>query len=170
MPDRGLFGKNFSRFFNYIECYIFRLIFVGFILTLLLYPLAIIVLSLVTGVLIITVWAWMPLVLLITYLFNVIVFQFESSLIPRGFWIRAFPLLTLIISLIISIIKIIFCIVLLILISPIAGFFIVLFAILHRAWRSFTDCVMIIMIKTLGRTPSNNTAIAKKISGPGMSR
>jgi hypothetical protein len=26
LPDRGLFGKKFSRYFNYLECYVFRLI------------------------------------------------------------------------------------------------------------------------------------------------
>jgi hypothetical protein len=76
LPDRGLFGKNFSRVFNYFECYVFRLAFVGVAITLILYPIAIIVSSLLMGFLIITVWAWIPIILLITYLFNVFLFQF----------------------------------------------------------------------------------------------
>lgn len=58
----------------------------------------------------------------------------------------------------------------LIIISPIVCIFIILFAIVYRIWRTFTDCIMLFLIRTLGRTPSNNTAIAKKISGPGMSK
>lgn len=55
-------------------------------------------------------------------------------------------------------------------VSPIVALFIALFAILQRIFRTITDTIMLCLIRYLGRTPSKNTAIAKKISGPGMSK
>jgi len=76
LPDRGLFGKNFSRYFNYFECYVFRTLIVGVVITLILYPIAIVLQSILMFVMVLTVWLWMPLVLLVTYLFNTLFFQF----------------------------------------------------------------------------------------------
>ena len=45
-----------------------------------------------------------------------------------------------------------------------------IFLVIQRLFRTFTDKVMLCIIAKLGRTPSKNTAIARKISGPGMSR
>jgi hypothetical protein len=56
------------------------------------------------------------------------------------------------------------------LIAPIVAFFYTLFSLIQRGFRTITDAIMITLISKLGRTPSRNTAIAKKISGPGMSR
>lgn len=77
LPDTGLFGKNLTRVLNYIECYVFRFLFVGIILLLIVKPIAIVLYCLVTVVLIFTIWAWLPLTLVITYLFNVLIYQFE---------------------------------------------------------------------------------------------
>jgi hypothetical protein len=54
--------------------------------------------------------------------------------------------------------------------APIGSFFVSFYAIIARGFRAVTDAVMLFLIKKLGRTPSRNTAIAKKISGPGMSK
>jgi hypothetical protein len=54
--------------------------------------------------------------------------------------------------------------------APIGAFFICLWSIFTRGFRTATDFVMLFLIRKLGRTPSRNTAIAKKISGPGMSK
>lgn len=170
MPDRGLFGKNFSRYFNYAECYIFRLLFVGIFLTLILYPIAIILASLVMFVLIVTPWVWMPIILMVTFLFNTLVFQFESSHIPYGFWVRAAPIWSLIFALVWSLVKILIRIIVLIIIAPLGAFFVAFWAVICRGFRTVTDMIMLFLIKKLGRTPSRNTAIAKKISGPGMSK
>ena len=62
-----------SRIFNYIECYVFRLLFVGIFLVLICYPILIVVASSVTLCLVVTFWAWMPVILLATYLFNILV-------------------------------------------------------------------------------------------------
>lgn len=75
-PDLGLLGKNVSRIFNYAECYIFRFLLVGVILVLVGFPILIIVASVVTFIIVLTVWAWIPLVLLATYFFNIFIKQF----------------------------------------------------------------------------------------------
>jgi hypothetical protein len=45
-----------------------------------------------------------------------------------------------------------------------------LFLVAQRYWRLFTDGIMLIIIGSIGRTPSLDTIIAKKISGFGVSR
>lgn len=75
-PDLGLLGKNISRYFNYMECYLFRFLFVGVIVTLIGYPIVIIIASAISAVLVITIWAWVPIILLVTYIFNIFIYQF----------------------------------------------------------------------------------------------
>ena len=69
-------GKNISRYFNYMECYLFRLLFVGVILSLIGYPIVIVVASVISFVLVVTVWAWVPIILMVTYTFNIFIYQF----------------------------------------------------------------------------------------------
>lgn len=79
MHDEGLLGKKFSGIFNFIECYVFRLLISGIIGTLILYPLFILVLSIVSIALILTVWIWVPILLVLCYLFSIFIYQFEGS-------------------------------------------------------------------------------------------
>lgn len=76
LPDRGLLGKNFSRYINYIECYLFRFLLSGILGTLIIYPILIVVLSTLSIVLVLTVWMWIPIVMFICYLFNILIFEF----------------------------------------------------------------------------------------------
>ena len=168
-PDRGLLGKNISRYYNYIECYFFRLLLVGIIGTLILYPILIVVLSLLCTALILTFWAWVPIIMIVCYLFNILVFQFESSYIPRGVIIRSVPMLTLLFILV-RIVAVCLFAVFLVIMTPVVSGLYIMFLMLQRGFRTLTDLIMLVIFKKLGRTPSHNTAIAKKISGPGMSR
>lgn len=168
-PDRGLLGKNISRYYNYLQCYVFRLLIVGILGVLIIYPILIVVLSLLCIVLTVTFWVWVPLIMVVCYIFNILVFQFESSSIPSGVLIRSVPLLSLAFVVIASIFRLLWAIILMILV-PIACAFYTLFLILQRGFRTLTDAIMLLVFSKLGRTPSRNTAIAKKISGPGMSR
>ena len=77
LPDTGLFGKNLTRILNYIECYVFRFLIVGVILLLIVKPIAIVAYSILSVFLVFTIWIWLPLSLVITYLFNVLIYQFE---------------------------------------------------------------------------------------------
>lgn len=44
------------------------------------------------------------------------------------------------------------------------------YSILTQVFRRTLDKIMMFIFTNLGRTPSRNTLIAKKISGPGMSK
>jgi hypothetical protein len=45
-----------------------------------------------------------------------------------------------------------------------------IFLVLQRYLRKLTDKIMLAIIAYMGRTPSKDTSIAHKISGPGISR
>lgn len=64
---------------------------------------------------------------------------------------------------------ILYSIVLLLIIAPLFCILYTLFLIVQRFLRVMMDNLMICIIALLGRTPSINTVLATKISGPGMS-
>ena len=88
-PDKGFFGKNFSRIFNYIECYIFRLIFVAIIIMGILFPAAIVVNSTISLALAITSWAWIPFTLLLRVFLNVFIYDFDFDYKNYLYYYRA---------------------------------------------------------------------------------
>ena len=169
-PDLGLLGKNVSRIFNYIECYVFRLLFVGVILTILGYPVIILAASAVTIALVVTFWAWMPTMLFITYLFNILILQFETSVQRYDCLTRAFPLLTAFGQFFGSILVIILSGLNLVVLAPIRTLFIFGLLLIQQFFRRSLDKLMLTIFSKLGRTPSRDTKIAKKISGPGMTK
>ena len=136
---------------------------------LILYPVAIVVSSVICIILIVTFWFWVPVIMVICYLFNILIFQFESSRVVGGVYIRSFPLFTLFFVILIGIMEIAWG-VFRVVISPILSALYTFFLCLQRGFRTLTDRVMLLVFRKLGRTPSRDTAIAKKISGPGMSR
>ena len=170
MPDRGLFGKNFSRIFNYIQCYIFRFFIVDIVMSLILYPIVIFISTILITIFIVTFWIWLPIIFMATYLFNILIFQFKNSKNINGCWIKMFPLFVLILSVIFYLFAILFFFICAFILYPIASILVIIFAIVHRLLRIISDSIMLFFIKHLGRTPSKNSGIAQKISGPGMSK
>lgn len=166
----GLLGKNISRYANYLECYVFRFLFVGVFLTLICYPLLIIVASTLTIVLVATFWAWIPLIMAVCYLFNIIFKQFETSYIDYGFWSRSFPIIKLVFGILKCLFIILFSVINLIVVAPILTFFFFIFSSIQRGFRTTVDCILLFAFRRVGRTPSRDTNIAKKISGPGMTK
>ena len=108
--------------------------------------------------------------MLICYLLNILVFQYELSNRQSGILIRGIPFLSLLITIAVCLLQIVFSIIFLAIISPIIIAFCYLYLIIQRGSRTFTDKVMLFIIGKLGRTPSRDTPFARKISGPGMSR
>jgi hypothetical protein len=149
---------------------VFRFAFVGIIITLIGYPCLILFVSALTTALVVTFWAWMPVMLLITYLFNILLYQFESGRIPDRFRSRSLPLFAILGSILLSLITVLLAILRLIAFVPVASTFIFILSSLQRGFRQLLDKIMLFMFKHLGRSPSRNTAIAKKISGPGMTK
>lgn len=169
-PDLGLLGKNVSRIFNYIECYLFRLFFVGIIIVLIGYPILIIVCSIIAIFLGLTIWAWIPIVLGVTYTFNITIYQFETAFFPHRFTERTAPLFGTIFLLIRLILGTIILSLNLVVWTPIKTFFLFSFCFLQRLFRTLFDKFMLFLFRKVGRTPSRDTSIARKISGPGMSK
>ncbi len=169
-PDLGLLGKNMSRFFNYAECYLFRLVFVGIFLVLICYPIIIVVFSVVSTILVITVWAWIPLILLVTYTFNIFIYQFESSFIEDRRVVRSIPIIKIVLQILKALIVTVILTLNLILLTPVKSLFIFLFCLIQRGFRTTVDKLFVTLFRKVGRTPSRDTSIARKISGPGMSK
>lgn len=153
-----------------MECYLFRFLFVGVIITLIGYPIAIVVLSTLSVVLVITVWAWVPIILLVTYTFNIFIYQFETALIPDRMIVRSIPIISIVYYIIKSSIIALLLTLNLILLAPLKAFFIFLFSFTQRCFRSILDKLLLFLFRKVGRTPSRDTSIARKISGPGMSK
>ncbi len=166
----GLLGKNVSRIFNYIECYLFRLLLVGILLVLIGFPILIIVASTITVVLVVTFWAWMPLVLVVTYLFNIFIKQFETERDAYGFMSRTFPLLRIVLRLLFAILIMVISVLNLIIWTPLRAAFWFMVAGVVSLFRRVLDKIMMFIFRNLGRTPSRDTLVAKKISGPGMTK
>ena len=169
-PDLGLLGKNVSRNFNYLECYVFRFLFVGILIVLICYPILIVFVSTITFILVVTFWAWMPVILIATYLYNIFVKQFESAYVEHGCFSRSFPLFSIVGVFIGSIGIVLLSVLNLIILSPIRTFGTFSYCVIAQLFRRTLDKIMMTIFKHLGRTPSRNTMIAKKISGPGMSK
>ncbi len=83
---------------------------------------------------------------------------------------RSIPLLSLFFRIIKCLITIILQLLLLIILAPFLALINLLYGFFQKIIRTITDKIMLFLISKLGRTPSKNTAIAKKISGPGMSK
>lgn len=135
-----------------------------------LYPVAIICFSALCFVGVLTSWVWVPLCMLITYLFNILVFQFEMNRYPEGCLIKSIPLLSLGILIAFHLIKISLSFLFLVCFAPLLCLVYIILLILQRIGRTITDYLMLCMISCCGRTPSRDTSMAKKIAGPGMSR
>jgi hypothetical protein len=79
LPDKGLFGKNLTRIINLIENYVFRLLFVGIIIILILKPILIIVNVIASLILTITAFLWIPIIILFRNLFCFLIFDFDNE-------------------------------------------------------------------------------------------
>lgn len=135
-----------------------------------LYPIGIILFSFICLVGVLTAWLWVPLAMVLCYLFNIFIFQFEISSYPEGCLIRSVPLLSLLAQIFFALFKIIAPIIFLLIIAPLICLVYFFYLILQRIARTIADTIMLCLIGCFGRTPSRDTAIAKKISGPGLSR
>ena len=72
--------------------------------------------------------------------------------------------------LILNVLRVIAYLVGIVLVHPTGILFWLLFAIIARGWRTLTDQIMISIFKMMARTPARDTAVAWKVSGPGVSQ
>ena len=76
-PDNGFFGKTCSRFCNLLENYVFRLIIVCFFWLILIKPMVIIVNVVVCTFVAATAILWIPIAIILYYLFGVLIYNFD---------------------------------------------------------------------------------------------
>lgn len=112
---------------------------------LILYPITIIVLSVLSVLLMVTVWIWVSLIMVVCYIFNILVFQFESSNRPSGVLIRGVPLLSLAFVILSCLLQILFSALSLIIISPLVSLVYFLFLVIQRGLQNITDAIMIVI-------------------------
>lgn len=139
-------------------------------MVLIIYPILIVSLSTLCIILVITFWVWVPIIMIVCYIFNILVFQFESSSIPSGVIIRSVPLVSLVLLLARCIIISVTSVVTAFFLAPLLSALYFVLLIIQRTLMAISDSVMLFLFKKLGRTPSKDSVIARKISGPGMSR
>lgn len=168
MHDEGLLGKKFSVIFNFIECFLFRLFIFGIIVTLIVYPILILSVCVISVGLIVTVWIWVPLFLGVYYFFTVFVYQVEVSDVNTN--VVMFPLFYIFGKGLVNLVKIVFSIINLLILTPLITSLYFIFLVIQKVFRIMGDFTFILIISRVGRTPSKDTKIAKKIAGPGMSR
>jgi hypothetical protein len=113
----------------------------------------------------------MPLIVLITYMFDILIFQYNlpnQNLNPT-FAEVYFPLLSTTIVLFIDIL--LFALNLLCLfLHPLLSLFILIFAILRKCLRKIYDKLMYYFIRYCGRSPVRDTWLAWRIAGPHISQ
>jgi len=142
--DTGLFGKSFYRLFNLIEVYIFRFLLLGVIITLILKPAIIIFNVLISIVMAITAWLWIPVTIVLRVLINSLIYDTdvfrrrEKDIIWRSpNW---FPLIiNLADFLILGVLNSLYCLFKLIIWHPLLISFVTLFAYLRFYVRSTYD-------------------------------
>lgn len=142
----------------------------GVFITLIGYPILILLCSSILTVMMFTFWAWLPVIMLLTYLFNIFIYQFESSYQYGTCFFRCFPILSVVLAFIKDILIILWALLLLCILSPLGSFFALLWVVIRQLFRITFDALILCLIGRLGRVPSHNTSMAWKISGPGMSK
>ncbi|KAL4453079.1 hypothetical protein ABPG74_015310 [Tetrahymena malaccensis] len=177
-PDRGLFGKSFARIFKYLECLIRFVISISFVGVGV--PVAILINSILSFVLAITSWAWIPVTLVIRWLFHLLICDFDSP--TRKGWYyypedykrfqtyQFSPLIGSVLDLVLGAYQIGSSVGCAFVLHPALS--IVNFAktILRYVGQSVSDSIMCKITSKLGRQPEIDTFIAWKIRGTGVTR
>jgi hypothetical protein len=165
-PDRSFFGKNVSRLFNLAWNYLVRLP-LGIVLVGIGYPILIIINIIVSFILVITFWIWVPILTIITYLFAVLVYDFLHR--KHHSVGKPVPLPSIICRLLVRCLgRLIFCIIAII-VTPFLALLLALYAIVRWVWRRFVDITLFwLCIRFFGRVSAQDDHISRRIAGPGL--
>jgi len=184
-PDTAFFGKTVGRVFNLIECYIFRLIFVGIFLVLLCHPLLNVLVTTFCLFLSFTSFLWVIFWITIRNLFRWLIYDYEAldygnfAIIEdmiRGFWNKikspasVFPLIVLKFDCLLRGVFRILLVLFLTLVYPLLALLIFLFSIFAVLFKFICDVFMYnFFIKCCAKVPQSDSAAATRIAGPGIS-
>ncbi|KAL4497227.1 hypothetical protein ABPG72_019547 [Tetrahymena utriculariae] len=177
-PDRGLFGKSFARIFKYIECLIRFVISISFVGVGV--PVVILINSIVSFILAITSWAWIPVTLVSRWVFHLLLFDFDSP--NRKGWYyypqeyiryqtyQFLPLINSALDLVLGTYQIGSSLASAFVLHPALSIFSFAKSIIRYVGQSVSDGIMCKITSKLGRQPEIDTFIAWKITGTGVTR
>lgn len=164
-PDTGFFGKNCARICNYIYYYVFVFLFFGVVCSLILYPLFLLTAVLVTLILLLTSPVWMALYIVLFYLFQVLIYDLDSS---YGADCQVFRLIVyILIGVYKGPLQIVASLVAIAWLAFLSVFHLV-FSLLRYILRTVYDSVTYCIICTCGRVPVTENWLAWRVSGPGI--
>uniref|UniRef100_A0A914WQA2 Uncharacterized protein n=1 Tax=Plectus sambesii TaxID=2011161 RepID=A0A914WQA2_9BILA len=171
-PDRGFLGKAATRPLNWFWNIIIKGV-IGTMILCVLLPATFLIVSVLSLAIGIAAPLWVPLCALLYHLICTTIYDFDSphrSKFHRG---KLFPIFDLIFyrCLLQGILQPVAAIVLAFVIFPITSVLITLLAYARFGLRSLWDTAMFhVIIKRRGRIPANDTFVARRIAGPGLSK
>jgi hypothetical protein len=144
---------------------------VCFFWLLLIKPLIIIINVIVCTLVAVTAILWIPIAILIYYLFGLLIYNFDldERYPSQRYSERFFPLICGTAKFVYDSLYTLFAL-LMIIIHPILALLTLFGSIMRFIGRSIYDKLMYCVISCCGRSPVRDTGIAWKISGPGLSR
>lgn len=161
-PDRGIFGKKFTRIFNLIWNYVIKLIIFGLIV-LICYPIVIVIFIMFF----LLCFCMSPVLSLAFVLLELVFYLFIYDGISRKF----FPLIRNIIwKFLIGFLLFFIANVSLLIIQPISAVLSTIFGMIAFILRYIYDFIMYYIVKCIAKIPVVDTCFAWKIEGPGLFR
>ena len=161
-PDRGIFGKNFTRIFNLIWNYIIKLFIFGLVV-LICYPILIVI----SAVFFLLCFCISPLLSLAFVILELICYLLLFDGITKKF----FPLIRNVVWMfLIRFLLFFIANVCLVIVQPIAAVFGTIFGIIVFVLRYIYDFMMYYLVKCIEKIPVVDTCFAWKVEGPGLFR
>ncbi|EAR93361.1 transmembrane protein, putative (macronuclear) [Tetrahymena thermophila SB210] len=177
-PDRGLFGKSFARIFKYIECLIRFVISISFVGVGV--PVVILINSIVSFILAITSWAWIPVTLVGRWLIHLLLWDFDSPNRKSGYYYpenyqryqtyQFLPLINTVLDLVLGTYQVGSSVASAFVLHPALSLLSFAKSIIRYVGQSISDGIMCKITSKLGRQPEIDTFIAWKIRGAGVTR
>lgn len=168
-PNSGLFDKRTARVFNLLYCYFVILILKIVVGECLLKPLLIVLNIALSLLLIVTMPVWLPLLLLLLYVVDIFLYNFNHQNIYYNYdRVNYFPALRFFLRAFFTLVLI----VLKLTIAPLWFLFIALVCLIWSgvsySFRTGYDWLTYQLIKAIGRSPVTDSAMAWRVAGPGI--
>lgn len=166
-PDKGIFSKKCCRLCNLFYNYIFKFWVIGVFLVLGCMPVLCIASSAVLLLLALTAYIYMPFVLLLTWLFQILLYDFDNP--GEEFYVGLSKYLPLFHAIAMFTVKGVFQLALsvaLLMLQIMTALFFLVWGPARLIIRTIYDLFMYLIIKSCGRVPSIDTCFAKMIKGP----
>jgi hypothetical protein len=164
-PDIGIIGRGLTRQFSRLWNYLFKGA-LGSLLVLVVQPLFTALNVVLSTVLFFTAFLWVPAVLLVFMLIEMILYDFDS---PYGYSHRQIPLIRIVFSLAHGLLTTVGSVAgvavhtLIAVIVSLFGF------VTYASRRTYDNAIHFVVLKRQGRVPRGNNFLVRRVSGPGVS-